>query len=52
MERYELGQLLLRKGIITQQQLEEALAIQRDTKKFLGEILVENGYVSKNVNTQ
>jgi len=49
MERYELGQLLLRKGIITQQQLEEALAIQRDTKKFLGEILVENGYVSKNI---
>ncbi len=47
MERYELGQLLLMKGIITQEQLEEALARQKDTKKFLGEILVENGYVSK-----
>ncbi len=46
-ERYELGQLLIMKGVITQEQLEEALALQKKTKKFLGEILVENGYVSR-----
>lgn len=46
-ERYELGQLLLMKGVITQEQLDNALEIQKKTKKFLGEILVENGYVSR-----
>ncbi|MCM8815065.1 MAG: Flp pilus assembly complex ATPase component TadA [Candidatus Omnitrophica bacterium] len=46
-ERYELGQLLLMKGVITQEQLEEALIQQQKTKKFLGEILVEKGFVSK-----
>lgn len=49
MERYELGQLLLIKGVITPQQLEEALAQQKNTRKFLGEILVEHGFVSKEV---
>ncbi|MCX7705903.1 MAG: ATPase, T2SS/T4P/T4SS family, partial [bacterium] len=46
-ERYELGQLLLMKGVITQEQLEEALLEQQKTRKFLGEILVEKGFVSK-----
>ncbi len=46
-ERYELGQLLLMKGVITQQQLEESLLDQQKTRKFLGEILVEKGFVSK-----
>ncbi len=35
------------KGVITQQQLEEALIEQKNTKKFLGEILVEKGFVSR-----
>ncbi|GEM_PF-6316122 len=48
-ERYELGQLLIMKGMISQQQLEEALSEQQKTKKFLGEILVEKGFVSKEI---
>ncbi|MCM8817590.1 MAG: Flp pilus assembly complex ATPase component TadA [Candidatus Omnitrophica bacterium] len=44
-ERYELGQLLLMRGVITQQQLEDALIDQQKTKKFLGEI--EKGFVTK-----
>lgn len=47
MERKELGQILLEKGLITPEQLEEALKIQSETKKYLGEILIEKGFVSK-----
>ncbi|HOJ40943.1 MAG TPA: type II secretion system protein GspE, partial [bacterium] len=47
MERYELGQLLLNKGVISRDQLEHALIEQQQTKKFLGEILLEKGYVTR-----
>lgn len=36
MERKELGQILLEKGLITPEQLEEALKIQSETKKISG----------------
>ena len=47
MERKELGQILIEKGFITQEQLEEALLKQSVEKKFLGEILIENHLVTK-----
>jgi len=47
MERKELGQILLEKGLITIEQLEEALTEQARTKKFLGEILIEKNFVTK-----
>ncbi|MCM8771610.1 MAG: Flp pilus assembly complex ATPase component TadA [Candidatus Omnitrophica bacterium] len=47
MERKELGQILLEKGLITLEQLNEALELQNETKKFLGEILIEKGYIKK-----
>ncbi len=47
MERKELGQILLEKGLITTAQLEEILELQKETKKFIGELLVEKGYVKK-----
>lgn len=47
MERKELGQLLLEKGLITQEQLEEALLKQAVEKKFLGEILIESNLVTR-----
>lgn len=47
MERKELGQILIEKGLITQEQLEEALLKQTVEKKFLGEILIENNFVTK-----
>ncbi|MGC8976560.1 MAG: GspE/PulE family protein [Candidatus Ratteibacteria bacterium] len=47
MERKELGQILIERGLITPEQLEEALILQSQEKKFLGEILIEKGYVKK-----
>ncbi|MFN4228088.1 MAG: GspE/PulE family protein [Candidatus Ratteibacteria bacterium] len=47
MERKELGQILIEKGLITPIQLEEILELQKQTKKFIGELLVEKGYVKK-----
>ncbi len=46
MERKELGQILLEKGVISLEQLEEALIRQAAEKKFLGEILVGNKAVT------
>jgi type II secretory ATPase GspE/PulE/Tfp pilus assembly ATPase PilB-like protein len=42
-----LGDLLLREGMITQQNLDEALAEQRDTRERLGEILYRQGRISR-----
>ncbi|MER3455543.1 MAG: type II secretion system protein GspE [candidate division GAL15 bacterium] len=42
-----LGELLLERGLLTAEQLEDALAEQRRTGELLGRILVERGYVSK-----
>ncbi|MCX7916875.1 MAG: ATPase, T2SS/T4P/T4SS family [bacterium] len=47
MERKELGQLLLEKGLISGAQLEEVLELQKKEKKFLGELLLEKGYVKR-----
>src|SRR5438874_11845904 len=42
-----LGLPLVGKGVVTQEQLEEELAIQATTGERLGEILVERGYTSR-----
>lgn len=47
-----LGEILLRQGIIAEDQLYEALEIQKTRKKFLGEILVEKGFISEEVLAQ
>ena len=44
-----LGQLLLWNKIITQEQLDEALEEQKKTKKKLGTILIEKGYVEEKI---
>src|SRR5256885_7161220 len=41
-----LGQLFVERGLITQDELEEALVEQRETRKRLGAILVARGLVS------
>jgi hypothetical protein len=41
-----LGELLVAKGLVTQEELEQALEEQADTGRLLGAILVERGYVS------
>jgi len=48
--KMQLGQLLLARGIVTAEQIEQALAEQRDKghRKLLGELLVEMGYCTEN----
>jgi len=42
----ELGELLIAEGLLTEEELELALAEQASSGRLLGEILVANGYVS------
>ena len=42
-----LGSLLVRDGLLTEEELQDALESQRDSGKRLGEILVERGSVTK-----
>lgn len=44
--RPKLGEMLLAEGIITEEQLREALEVQRKTGQRIGEILVQLGYAS------
>jgi hypothetical protein len=41
-----LGTLLVQKGFISEVELKQALALQRDGGGFLGEILVDNGWLT------
>jgi len=43
----QLGELLLDQGIISQEQLNQALSSQRDKGGLIGEILVELGFVKE-----
>jgi type IV pilus assembly protein PilB len=42
-----LGQILLAKGLITQEQLDEALRVQKSTTEQLGRILVDLGHINE-----
>ena len=44
--KVRIGDLLLNEGIISMEQLDEALEKQKTQKKRLGEILVDDGYVT------
>lgn len=43
----KLGQMLIKEGILTEDKLNEALQIQKKTKKRLGEILIDQKYISE-----
>lgn len=45
-KKEKIGQILLSRNIITKEQLEEALNIQKNTGEKLGEILIKKGYIS------
>jgi len=47
-----LGELLSHEGVITQEQLEEALADQQKTRRRIGRILVDMGVISEEELTQ
>jgi hypothetical protein len=42
-----LGDIFVERGLITEEQLREALTVQRDTGAKLGEVLVELGFVTR-----
>jgi hypothetical protein len=42
-----LGDIFVERGLITDEQLQEALAVQRETGGKLGEILVERGFITR-----
>jgi hypothetical protein len=42
-----LGDIIVERGLITANQLEHALAVQRESGSKLGEVLVELGYITR-----
>ncbi len=42
-----IGQMLIERGLITPEQLDEALAAQKQSTQLIGEILVDLGYVQR-----
>ena len=47
MGRKRLGGILMSEGLVTPEQVTEALEIQKDTGKMLGRVLVELGYITE-----
>jgi len=47
LRKKKLGEVLLEAGLITGDQLEEALALQRRTRRRLGRLFIELGYVDE-----
>src|SRR5512136_56602 len=45
--REKLGEILVRQGRVTQQQVNEALSHQKDTRKRFGETLMQLGYTTE-----
>ncbi len=45
--RLRIGDVLIKKGLVTTEQIEEALDVQKSLPKRLGDILVELGYISR-----
>ncbi|WP_265443349.1 type II/IV secretion system protein [Acetivibrio straminisolvens] len=43
----KIGNILVRAGVITQEQLDNALSIQRKTGELIGKILVKQGYIDR-----
>ena len=48
MAYIRLGELLISAGIIDQNQLNEALSVQKQTKQRLGDILIERNIITNN----
>jgi hypothetical protein len=52
MARRRLGELLLERGFLTRDQLDEALAAQRSTRQRLGVTLIQKGFVTEDALVQ
>lgn len=47
MKNKRLGEMLIEANVLTQQQLDDALAIQKGSGKRLGAVLLDNGYITE-----
>ncbi len=47
MAKKKLGEILIEEGLITEEQLEHALAVQKGKNKKLGKVLIELGYINE-----
>lgn len=47
MKYKRLGDLLISVGLITEEQLNEALALQKNSKDRLGSVLIKNGFITE-----
>lgn len=47
LAKSRLGRLLINRGYITEQQLDEALILQASQKMMLGEVLIEKGWITE-----
>jgi type IV pilus assembly protein PilB len=43
----KIGEILIEKGLIKNEDLEDALAIQKKTKEFIGQILIKNNKIKE-----
>ncbi|MBI1395479.1 MAG: MSHA biogenesis protein MshE [Betaproteobacteria bacterium] len=46
-EKIRLGEILLRQGLLTEQQLEQALTAQKESGRRLGRVFVDSGFVTE-----
>ena len=51
MAYMRLGDLLIAAGAITQEQLEEALTIQKQKKERLGDVLIESNIITASISS-
>lgn len=51
LESYDLsikfGEILVKENVISNEQLENALKIQKESNKFIGELMIEEGYITE-----
>ena len=45
--RRRLGEILVSKGLISEEQLQQALEIQKQTGSYIGSVLIQQGWVSR-----
>lgn len=48
-ERMRLGDLLIRQNVLTEEELKKALALQKGSGKKIGEVLVDNGFITEDM---
>ena len=48
-ERMRLGDLLIKQNVLTEDELKKALALQKGSGKKIGEVLVDNGFITEDM---